>query len=133
MRTAILAALAALPLLSGCLAAVAAGAIGGIVLSSEVVDNNIYEVRLNMDVQRVWTTAKQVLSDTSTDTIQIDETIRMAKAKVDGSMVTVTCEAYDLDTSTMKTRATKYAGTMNDAEMARLIQERIITRLDRQK
>ena len=131
MRTAIFASLLVLPLLSGCVAAVAAGAIGGLVLGQEVINNNVYETRLNLDVSKVWPVVKTTLSDASLETIEIDESIRLAKARIDGASVSVTCEAYDLDKTIMRTRATKYAGTINDAEMARTIQDRIIARLDK--
>lgn len=131
MRTAVFATLLALPLFSGCFA-MAAGAVGGMVLSREVVGMNVYETRLNADVSKVWPTVKIVLSNLSLDTIEIDEGVRMAKAKLDGgTSITVSCEAYDLDKTVMLTRAAKYAGTINDAETARLVQERIVLMLER--
>ena len=132
MRTALIASFLALPLFAGC-AAVAVGAVGGLVISNEIGPNNGYETRLNIDVSKVWPTIKTTLSDTSLETIEIDEGVRQAKARIDGASVTVTCEAYDIDKTVMKTRASKYAGTINDADMARLIQEKIILRLDKLK
>ena len=129
MRTAFLASLLSLPLATSCFA-VAAGAVGGLVISKEVVSMNVFETRLNVDISKVWPTVKTVLSDLSLEVISIDENVRQAKAQIDGASVTVTCEAYDLDKTVMKTRAAKYAGTINDAEMARLIQERIILKLE---
>ncbi len=133
MRTAIFAALLALPLFAGCAAAVAGGAVGGVLISQDVIGSSIYETRINLDISKVWPTVKTTLSDTSMDTIEIDEAVRMAKAKIEGASVTVTCEAYDLDKTVMRTRAAKYAGTINDAEMARMIQERIMLRLEKLK
>ncbi len=132
MRTAVFATLLAIPLLTGCFA-MAAGAVGGLVLSSEVSGSNIYETRLNLDVSKVWPVVKTTLSDTSMETIEINDEIRMAKAKIEGASVTVSCEAYDLDKTVMKTRASKFAGTINDADMAKMIQERIILRLEKLK
>ena|SRR5688572_7294390 len=129
MRTAILAALLSLPILSSCFA-VAAGAVGGAVISREVSSNNVFETRLNLDVSKVWPVVKITLHEASLDTIEIDEAVRSAKAKIDGAVVTVTCEAYDLDKTVMRTRASKFAGTINDADMAELIQRRIVTRLE---
>ncbi len=132
MRTAMLASFLALPLFFGC-AAVAVGAVGGLMISQDVTLNNVYETRLNVDVSKVWPMVKTTLSDKSLQTIEIDEAVRMAKAKIDGASVTVSCEAYDIDKTVMRTRASKYAGTINDPEMAGLIQTAIITRLERQK
>jgi len=129
MRTALFAGLLALPLFAGCFA-VAAGAVGGLVLTSELDSSNIYETRLNLDVTKVWPTVKTTLSDASMQTIEIDEGTRTAKARIDGASVHVWCEAYDLDKTVMRTRAMKFAGTLNDAEMAKMIQERIVGRLE---
>lgn len=131
MRAALLTSLIALPLFTGCVAVVAAGAVGGYVISNDIVGNSIYETRLNLDISKVWPTVKTTLSDTALDTIEIDEGVRMAKAKIDGASVTVSCEAYDLDKTIMRTRASKYGGTMNDADMARLIQEKILRNLEK--
>jgi hypothetical protein len=132
MRTALIASFLAFPLFCGC-AAVAVGAIGGLVISREVNGNNGYEVRLNQDISKVWPMVKKTLSDASLETIEIDESVRMAKATIDSSSVTVSCEAYDLDKTVMRTRATKFAGTINDSGRASAIQERIILRLEREK
>ena len=119
----------AFPLFTGC-AAVALGAIGGLVISKDVSSSNVYETRLNTDVSKVWPMVQKVLSDASLETIEIDQAVRSASAKIDGSKVTVTCEAYDLDKTVMRTRASKYAGTINDAGRAAAIQERIIQKLE---
>jgi hypothetical protein len=129
MRTAILASLLSLPLFASCAAVVAAGAASAYVISRDV-EGSVYETRLNLDITKVWPTVKTTLSDASLDTIEIDEGVRMAKAKIDGASVTVSCEAYDQDKTIMRTRANKYAGTINDGEMARLIQEKIIRKLE---
>ena len=140
MRTALSSGLLALSVcsltilapLTGC-AAVALGAVGGLVISNEMNESNIYETRLDLDVSKVWPTVKTTLSDASMQTIEIDEGVRMAKAKIDNATVTVWCEAYDLDKTVMRTRASKFAGTINDGEMAKLIQERIVLRLENAK
>ncbi len=134
MRTAVFATLLALPLFTGCAAALVAGAIGGLVISEGAVGGtNVYETRINLNVDKVWPTVKTTLSDTSMETISVDEMVRMAKANVDGVSVTVTCEAYDLDKTVMRTRASKFAGTVNDADMAQMVQERIVLRLEKLK
>ena len=90
MRTALIASLLAFPLFTGC-AAVALGAIGGLVISKDVSSSNVYETRLNTDVSKVWPMVQKVLSDASLETIEIDQAVRSASAKIDGSKVTVTC------------------------------------------
>ena len=132
MRTALFASLLALPLFTGC-AAVAVGAVGGLVMRQEVSASNVYETRLNANIDRVWATVKTELSNKSMKPITIDEDVKSAKASIDGISVTVWCEAWDLDKSVMRTRATKYAGTINDAEYARIITEIIVGKLEAQE
>jgi uncharacterized protein DUF3568 len=129
MRIAILAALLAVPVFSSCLAA-AVGVGVGVVASQEMLDNNTYETRLNLDVKKVWPEVKTALSDASLGVIEVDENVRMAKAKIDGASVTVTVEAFDENKTVMRTNARKYGGMLSDGEMARLIQERILRRLE---
>jgi hypothetical protein len=128
MRKIFVLALFLLPSVAGC-AAVAAGVGAGIIISQNQ-DNNTYETRLNYDVKKVWPIVKQTLSDASLETIDIDEDVRLAKAKIDGASVTVSCEAFDLDKTVMKVSARKYGGTLNDGEMAYLMQEKILRRLE---
>ena len=59
--------------------------------------------------------------------------MRLAKAKIDGASVTVSCEAYDLDKTVMRVSARKYGGTLNDGEMASMMQEKILRNLEAAK
>jgi hypothetical protein len=118
------AALAALPALSGCLAA---GVVGGVVLSQELMDNNTYVSHLNRDAREVWATVKVSLADWSLEVIDYDDNARIAKADIDGSKVTVAVETYDLNKSVMKVSARKFG--VSNGEMAQLITERLHARL----
>jgi hypothetical protein len=111
----------------GCVAA-AAGAVGGVVLSNEFADNATYVTHLNTDVKKVWPLAKTVLSDSTLEVIEVDEQVRLAKAKIDNSTVTVQVDAYDVDKSILQVKARKF-GTFPDGETARLISEKITRRL----
>ncbi len=125
MRTLILASICTLPLLSSCVAAVAAGA--GLIASQEILDNNTYVSHVQRDVSYVWPEVKTFLSDSSLDLVEIDEDLRVARARIDGAMVTVSVEAYDIDYCVLKVSAKKFA--VNDGEMARVVMERIHRRL----
>ena len=127
MRKLFLAVLLTLPTLPGCLAA-AVGAGAGLIASQELMDNNAYVSRLNKDVRKVWPVVKTFMSDASLELIEVDEEVRLAKAKIDGASVTVSVEAYDLDKTIMRVSARKYG--LNDGELARLIMERIHRRLE---
>ena len=126
MRKLIPAVLLALPLLPSC-AGLLIGAGVGLIASQELMDNNSYVTHIQKDVSYVWPEVKTYLSDSSLDLIEIDEELRVAKAKIDGAMVTVSVEAYDIDHSVMNVAAKKFGVT--DGEMARIVTERINRRL----
>jgi hypothetical protein len=125
MRTLLLAGLCTLPLFSSCVAAVAVGA--GLVISQEVLDNNTYVSHVQQDVSVVWPEVKTFLSDSSLDLVEIDEELRVAKAHIDGAMVTVSVEAFDIDYSVLKVSAKKYG--VSDGKLAGVVMERIHRRL----
>jgi hypothetical protein len=129
MQKTIILALLSLPLVpltQGCLAAVGVGA--GLVLSQDLLDNNTYVTRLNTDVRRVWPTVKTTLSGASLELIEVDEELRVARAKVDGANVTVSVEAFDIDKSILRVTARKFG--MNDGELARLMHDKIVRDLE---
>ncbi|MCE9594768.1 MAG: DUF3568 family protein [Planctomycetes bacterium] len=128
MKNFVLFALLAAPLGAGCVAA-AAGAVGGIVMTTEFTDNSTYVTHLNIDAKKVWPETKNVLSDMSLEVMEADDAVRVAKIKIDGSTVTVSVEPYDLDKSTLLIKARKWGGTLSDGETARLVQEKIVRRL----
>jgi len=127
MRNLILASLLTLPLVSSCAAAVI-GVGAGIVASQELLDNDTYVSHLNQDAKEVWPVVKAYLADASPDLIEFDDALRTAQARIDGSMVTVSVEAYDIDRSVMRVSAKKYGVT--DGETAGLVMERIHKRLE---
>ncbi|MCC6407693.1 MAG: hypothetical protein IT453_11040 [Planctomycetes bacterium] len=126
MKNLFLIALVCAPLGAGC-AAVAAGAVGGIVMTTEFTDAATYVTHLNIDAKKVWPEAKNVLQDTTLELLEVDDAIRVAKAKIDGATVTVSVEPYDIDKSTLLIKARKYG--FPDGETARLVQEKIVRRL----
>ena len=129
MRNLILLSLLALPL-SGCLLA---GAVGGVVLSNEMMDNRAYVSHINKDAKVVWATVKDFLAAESPELITFDDQTRVASAKLDGANVTVTVEAWDVDQSRMTVSAKKYLSTVNDGEMAQIVAERLHRRLENQR
>jgi hypothetical protein len=128
MKKLFLVALLLAPFGAGC-AAAAAGAVGGIVLTTEFADPATYVTNLDVDVRTVWPETKTVLSNMSLGLIESDDTIRQAKVKIDGSTVTVQVDPYDIDRTTLIVKARKWGGTMPDGETARLVQEKIVRRL----
>ncbi len=131
MRTTLLAFLIASPLLVGGCVGVAAGAVGAVVITQEMLDNNTYVSQLNEDVKTVWSTVKIFLAENSLELIETDDHARLAKAKIDGAMVEVQVEAYDLDKTIMRVAARRFG--VNDGELARTIMERILRQLEHQR
>jgi hypothetical protein len=121
-----LAAVSLLPL-QGCLVA-AAGV--GIVASEQMLDNNVYASHIDMDAKRVWEISKKFLADESSELIEWDDNARVAKAKIDGSRVTVSVEAWDTDKCVLHVGAKQMLATINDGEMARVVSERLIRRIE---
>ncbi len=131
MRTMLLASLIATPLLAAGCVGVAAGAVGAVVVTQEMLDNNTYVSQLNEDVKPVWSTVKIFLAENSSEVIETNEQARKAKAKIDGAIVEVGVEAYDLDRTLMRVSAKRFG--VNDGELARTIMDRIHRQLERQK
>ena len=126
MRTLILAALLAAPLLSSCAGAVI-GVGAGMIASKELLDNNTYVSNIDREVKQVWPVVKSYLSQASPDLVEIDEELRVAQARVDGSLITISVESYGVDRCIMKVAASRYA--MSDGEMAGVVVDRIHQKL----
>jgi hypothetical protein len=131
MRKTILALLFLAPLFHGCVAAGVGLVAGGVLLSQDVIDSTTYTARLDVDVNRTWTTAKTTLSHMSTKPIDTDEQLRTAKADIDGGMVSVGVETYDLNRSTIRVSAKKFG--VSNGELAKSVYEKILNELDSEK
>ena len=112
---------------AGC-AAVAAGA-AAVVISQDVLDNNVYVARLDRSADLVWASAKVALSHLSPKPYDIQDDIRQATADVDDAKVTVTVDTYDLNRSTLRVSARKYG--VNNGEIAKMVYDRILQELDK--
>lgn len=128
MRTTLLGFLLVATLLPGCLA-VAGGIAGGVLLSSDVLDNSVYVAQLDSDAAKVWSSVKVTLNHASLKPIEADEDLRKATAEIDGAKVTAAVETYDLDRSVLRVSAKKYG--VNNGEIAKMIYDKIIADLER--
>ncbi len=115
------------PLFTGC-AAAALGVGAGVLISQEMMDNNIYVGQLNSDVNKVWSSAKATLSHSSLKPIDVDNEVRTATAEVDGAKVTINVETYDLNRSLLKVTAKKYG--VNNGEIAEMMFNKIVGDLE---
>ncbi len=112
---------------TGC-AAAALGVGAGVLISQEMMDNNIYVGQLNSDVNKVWSSAKTTLSHASLKPIDVDNEVRTATAEVDGAKVTINVETYDLNRSLLKVTAKKYG--VNNGEIAEMMFNKIVGDLE---
>jgi hypothetical protein len=132
MGKSIFALLLLAPLFHGCFAAgVAAVGAGAVLISQDVIDSTTYTARLDVEINRTWTTTKTTLSHMSTKPIDTDEELRSAKAEIDGGTVTVSVETYDLNRSVLKVSAKKYG--VAHGELAKTVYDKILTELDKTK
>jgi hypothetical protein len=112
---------------AGC-AAVAAGA-AAVVISQDVLDNNVYVARLDRPAEIVWASAKVALSHLSPKPYDVQDDVRTAVADVDDAKVTVSVDTYDLNRSTLRVSARKYG--VNNGEIAKMVYDRILQELDK--
>lgn len=119
--------LATAPLFQGCIVAAAAGA--GVVAGNVLMEDNTYISHLNTDSGRTWAQTKSTLSRKSSKPIDVDESRRRATADMEGTLVTVTVETYDLNVSVLKVSAKKFGFPDND--IAKVVLDRITEDLNK--
>ncbi len=121
----ILVSLALAALTSGCAAAVL-GVGAGVVISSEVAEGS-HIAHLNQDPARVWVVSKSGLSHMASGPIHVDEDLRRLSGTVDGNIVTVNVEVYDVDRALLRVSAKRYG--VAQSEVAEMVLNRLISRL----
>lgn len=128
MRRTLLCLLAFAPLLTGCIAAIGAGA--ALIVSQDMNDNNVYVTRLQVYVDDAWAETKATLARRSEGSVvDVDEDHRTASAPIQGSTVTVFLEAYDYGETEIRVQARRFG--MNNGELAREIFDEIYRGLER--
>jgi hypothetical protein len=127
MRTTLLTALFALPLISsGCAAVLGIGA--GVIISQDLLDNNTFVARIEEDVEVAWTVSKASLGGQSDMPVRVNEAERGAIARIDGADVTMSIEAYDENTCQLIVSARKFG--VPNGEIAQLVFNRILENFD---
>jgi hypothetical protein len=131
MRTSILllviAPLALATLFSGCIA-MGVGA-AAVIVSQDVLDNNVYVATLDRSADEVWTSAKVALNHASLKPIDTQDDLRKATADIDDAKVTVSVETYDLNRSTLRVSAKKYG--VNNGQIAKMVYDKILHEIGR--
>ncbi len=121
----VLAPLTLSTLFSGCLA-VGVGA-AAVIVSQDVLDNNVYVATLDRSADQVWTSAKVALNHASLKPIDTQDDLRKATAEIDDAKVTVTVETYDLNRCTLRVSAKKYG--VNNGQIAKMVYDKILHEL----
>jgi hypothetical protein len=127
MRTPLCIALLSFTLLPGCV--VAAGALGGVLISQQALEDSVYIVQVRTGVATTWSSVKTTMSHMSLKPTDCDNEARTVKAEIDSASVTVTVQAYDLDQSTIKVSATKYG--LADGDTALMVKDKLLADLER--
>ena len=122
MRSTALIAVLLCLILPGCAALLGVGA--GIVISQDVMDNELYVAQLQEDVDVVWAVAKSSLSHQSDEPLDVKDDLRTATGVVDDAKITVSVEAYDLNRSRMSVSASKYG--FSNGEIAEMVFDKIL-------
>ncbi len=109
-RTQIQAAIAALilpcaALVSSCATAAVAGT--AVLVNEEFVDNS-QSVIVPYDVEYVWAAAKSTLSHMTSDLLDIDPDLRTIQTYVDGALVTVQVQTFDVGQTRIRVAAKRY-------------------------
>jgi hypothetical protein len=125
MRTPLL-LLALAPLFTGC-AAVAVGA-AAVIVSQDVLDNNVYVATLDRNADQVWNSAKVALNHASLKPIDVQDDVKRATADIDDAKVTVSVETYDFNRSTLRVSAKKFG--VNNGEIAKMVYDKILHEID---
>jgi hypothetical protein len=112
-----------------CAVLVPAGA-GALAVQTSEKDST-YVVQVRVGVELAWASSKTTLSHLCLTPIDTNDGSRTAIAHIDGSKVTVTVEAYDLDQSMIKVAAEKFA--LGDAPTATMVKDKILADLDRKR
>ncbi|HEV8114039.1 MAG TPA: DUF3568 family protein [Planctomycetota bacterium] len=112
--------------LSSC-AAIAVGA-AAVVVSQDVLDNNVYVATLDRGPDQVWASAKVALNHASMKPIDAQDDMRKATATIDDATVTVSVETYDLNRSTLRVSAKKYG--VNNGQIAKMVYDKILNEIE---
>ena len=81
----------------------------GVAISQEFMDNSV-SYYVPADLETSWATAKRIVDDMSMDPIKTDEDRRSLEAVINGSMVYVRVEAFDVGETKVQVMA-KRLGT----------------------
>ena len=92
-------------LMSSCATAAVAGT--AVVINDEFVDNS-QSVLVPYQVDYVWAAAKSTLSHMTTDLLDVDTDLRTIKTYIDGALVIVQVETYDVNQTRIRVAAKRY-------------------------
>ena len=117
----IVASLALLPL-SSCI--VLAGAGAGYLISQEVLPGSVHQAQVKRDVNATWAQAQITIRDLKGLDFEITDYPRRIETEYQGANVEVIVEAFDLNRTLIKVKASRYLSS--DDEVASALLNRIV-------
>ena len=94
-----------------------AGGAAGYVVSQEVLPGNVHTSIVTFDVDSTWASAQETMRSKAEDGIQTTDYPRRIECEVAGAEVEVKVEAYDMNRSLLRVKASRFLSADNDVAM----------------
>ena len=108
-----------------------AGGAAGYVVSQEVLPGNVHTSIVLFDVDSTWASAQQTMRDKAEDGIETTDYPRRIECEVAGADVEVKVEAYDMNRSLLRVKASRFLSADND--VAKMILNKLIDDLGQRR
>jgi hypothetical protein len=101
-----------------------AGGAAGYVVSQEVLPGNVHTSQVLVDVETTWASAQETMRNKAEDGIKTTDYPRRIECVVAGANVEVQVEAYDLNRTLIRVKASRFLSADND--VAKLVLNKIV-------
>ena len=108
-----------------------AGGAAGYVVSQEVLPGNVHTSIVTFDVDTTWASAQETMRNKAEDGIKTTDYPRRIECEVAGAEVEVKVEAYDLNRSLLRVKASRFLSADND--VAKMILNKLIDDLGQRR
>ena len=108
-----------------------AGGAAGYVVSQEVLPGNVHTSIVLVDIETAWASAQETMHDKAEDGIETTDYPRRIECEVAGADVEVQVEAYDLNRSLIRVKASRFLSADND--VATMVLNKIVDDLGQRR
>ncbi|MFT4711241.1 MAG: hypothetical protein ACJAZ8_002057 [Planctomycetota bacterium] len=108
-----------------------AGGAAGYVVSQEVLPGNVHTSIVLFDVDTTWASAQETMLSKAEDGIETTDYPRRIEAEVAGANVEVNVEAYDMNRSLIRVKASRFLSADND--VAKMVLNKIVDDLGQRR